>query len=187
VVDYSPGEGKAIIGLVDLMLKILKRAEELPPPDMFPENLEKVLAQIEEAIGPGAASRLRVFLGKIIRDTGLRPSTSAKQWIPFKRYCLYRAPQWDEPKPHRIAVLYLSRSGKDYGLSFPTASYYAQVVDFNVDRLLEELMDLGFWLMGKSQEPFIDLRMHNDQAFFDGLFDLIIRTADELEGTLQHE
>jgi uncharacterized protein (TIGR02391 family) len=186
VVGYSVAEGKAIIGLVDLMLKMLKRAGELPPPDMFPENLEKVLAQIEEVIGPGATSRLRVFLGKIIRDTGLRPSTSAKQWIPFKRYCLYKAAQWDEPKPHRIAVFYLTAPGKDYGLHFPMTSYYEQVVGFNVDRLLEELTDLGFWLTGKNQEPFIDLKMHNDQAFFDGLFDLIVRTVDELEGTLQH-
>ena len=41
-------------------------------------------------------------------------------------------------------------------------------------------------LTNKNQEPFIDLKMHNDQAFFDGLFDLIVRTVDELEGTLQH-
>ena len=58
LVGYSPAEGKAIIGFVNLLLKILKRAEELPPPDMFPENVEKALRKTEEVIGPGAASRL---------------------------------------------------------------------------------------------------------------------------------
>ena len=33
VVGYSAAEGRAILGLVDLLLRMLKRAEELPPPD----------------------------------------------------------------------------------------------------------------------------------------------------------
>ena len=57
VVGYSAAEGRAIIGLVDLLLKMLKRAGELPPADLFPENLETALARIEETTGPGAASR----------------------------------------------------------------------------------------------------------------------------------
>jgi len=186
VVGYSAAEGKAIIGLVDLMLKMLKRAEELPPPDLFPDNVEMALSRIEETIGPGAMSRLRMFLGKCLREVGLKPSPSAKQWIPFRRYSLYKPDHWEEPKPHSIGVFYLFATRSEYGLSFPT-DRYKRVVDFNVDRLVEEATELGFQLMGKNQELRIDLRMHNDQAFFDGLFNLVVQTANELEGTLQQE
>jgi uncharacterized protein (TIGR02391 family) len=184
IVGYSPAEGKAIIGLVDLMLKIVKRAEELPPPDIFPDNLEAALIKIEEAIGPGAASRLRVFLSQTYKDVGLRPSTSATQWIPFRRHCLYKATHWDEAKPHRIAVFYLLATGADYGLSFLTSYYYRHVVGFNVERLIEELTELGFWLRGKNQEPYTDFKIQNAQSFFDALLELVVRTVDELDGTL---
>jgi uncharacterized protein (TIGR02391 family) len=184
VVGYSPAEGKAIIGLVDLMLRILKRAEEMPPTDVFPENLEAALLKIEEGIGAGAASRLRVFLAKVHRDLGLRPSTSATNWIPFRRHCLYKPSNWEEPKPHRIAVFY-ALAGDESGLLFPTHYYYRNVVDFSVDRLVEEATDLGFWLSGKNQEPKVDLQKRNDESFFEGLYDLVVRTVDELDATLQ--
>jgi uncharacterized protein (TIGR02391 family) len=184
VVGYSAAEGKDIIGLVDLMLKMIERAKEVPPPDTFPDNLAAVLARSEEVIGPGATSRLRVFLGKSLRELGLAPSTSATQWIPFRRYAWYKSDEWEKPKAHRVAMFYLVATGKEYGLSFPTYYYYRLVVGFNVDRLTEELTDLGFRWKGKHQEPFIDVKTRNDQAFFDALFALVVRIADELEGTL---
>jgi uncharacterized protein (TIGR02391 family) len=187
VTGYSAAEGKAIIGLVDLMLKMLKRAEELPPPDLFPENVETALSKIEETIGPGATSRLRMFLGKCLKEIGLKPSASAKQWIAFRRYALYKPDHWDEPRSHSIAVFYLVATGPEYSLYFSTNYYYANVVGFNVDRLIEELTELGFRLRGKNQEPRVELRMHNDQIFFDELFNLVARTADELEETLQQK
>jgi uncharacterized protein (TIGR02391 family) len=187
VVGYSDAEGKDIIGLVDLMLKMLRRAEELPPPDMFPATLEGALDKLEEVIGPGATSRLRLFLAKSVREVGLTPDASAKQWIPFRRYCLYKFRHWEEPKPHPVAVFYLLATEKDYGLSFPTTLYFRNVVDFNLDQLMEELTELGFRLKGQKREPFIDLKTRNDQAFFAALYDLVVRTADELEGTLQQE
>ena len=94
LVGYSAAEGKAIIGLVDLMLTMLKRAEELPHPDLFPDYVETVLSKVEQKIGPGATSRLRVFLGRCMRDLGLKPATG-KQWIPFKRHALYQHGNWD--------------------------------------------------------------------------------------------
>lgn len=183
VVGYSAAEGKAIISLVDLMLKILKRAEELPPPGLFPDYVETALGKLEEALGPGAASRLRVFLGKCVEELGLRPG-AGKQWVPFKKYASYQPEQWDEPRAHLIAVFYLVVPGQGYSLHFST-SYYTNVVGFNVDRLVEELTELGFQPFGKNQEPRVDLRVHNNQAFFDALFDLIAQTAGELEATLQ--
>ena len=74
LVGYDAADGKAIIGLVNLMLKLLKRAAELPPSDLFPENVEKILSEIEQGIGPGATSRLRIFLGKSMK-AGLKPSS----------------------------------------------------------------------------------------------------------------
>lgn len=186
VVGYTAPEGKAIIGLVDLMLKMLKRVEELPPPDMFPDYVETALSKVEEKVGPGATSRLRMFLGKCVRELGLKPAI-AKQWIPFRKYALYHPDRWEESKPHSIAVFYLIATGRECSLHFPTSYYYVNVVGFNVDRLIEELTELGFHPVGKNQEPHIDIQMHNDQPFFDALFDLVVRVADELGETLQQE
>lgn len=81
VVGYSAAEGKAIIGLVDLMLKILKRAEELPPPGLFAEYVETALAKAEDSLGPGATSRLRMFLGKCLKELGLSTATDRKSVV----------------------------------------------------------------------------------------------------------
>jgi uncharacterized protein (TIGR02391 family) len=183
-VGYDASDGRAIMGLVNLMLGMLRRVDELPPPELFPENVENLLASFEGKGGPGAASRLRMFLGRCMR-IGLSPSASAKQWIPFKRYGLVKFPRWDEPRPHNFAVFYLVVDGSGHSLHFSTNYYYSNVVGFNVDRLIEELTEIGFRLVGKGQEPRVHLQMHNDQAFFDALLDSISRTVDELEATLQ--
>jgi len=187
VVGYSAAEGKAIIGLVDLMLKMLKRVEELPPPELFPDNVEMALGRIEETIGPGATNRLRVFLGKCLQEVGLKPSTSAKYWIPFRRYAFVKFDSWDKPKPHPIPLFYLAAEGPQRILQFPLGNYYAYVIGFDVDALVEELTGLGFRPAGKHRNPTIALRVRNDQAFFDALLDLVVRAADELEETLQQE
>jgi uncharacterized protein (TIGR02391 family) len=184
VVGYSAAEGKAVIGLVDLMLKVLKRAEELPAPGLFPDYVETALGKLEEPLGPGTAGRLRVFLGKCVEELGLQPG-AGKQWVPFKKHALYQPEQWDEPKPHPVAVFYLVVPGQGYSLHFSANQYYTNVVGFNVDRLIEELTELGFQPFGKNQEPRVDLRVHNNQAFFNALFDLVARTADELGETLR--
>jgi hypothetical protein len=167
------------------MLKMLKRAEELPPPDLFSENVEEALDKLEEKIGPGATSRLRTFLGKCITEVGLRSTESATQWIPFRRYCLYQPERWEEAKPHRIAVFYVVVAGSTYALYLPTDYYYSAVVGFDLDQLLEEATEIGFRLSGKNQEPYLDLRLHNEQEVFDAVFDLVVTTADQLEETLQ--
>ena len=186
VVGYTAAEGKAIIGLVDLMLKIVKRAEELPPPGLFPDPLETALAKIEAKIGPGATSRLRTFLGKCVTEVGLKPG-AGEQWVPFRKHALYHHKSWDQPKPHSIGVFYLISSKGRSAIHFSTRQYYSNVVGFNVDRLVEELAELNFYLVGKDQDPEVDLQAHNDQSFFDALFDVVIRVAEELGDTLQQE
>jgi uncharacterized protein (TIGR02391 family) len=180
IVSYSPADGKAIIGLVDLLLRILQRAEELPPPGAFPENIETLLETGEEEIGPGGSTRLRSFVGKCL-DLGLLPSKGATKSIPFRRYAHVKFDWWEAAKRHRIAVFYLRADN----ISFPINGFYMAVTSFDVDQMVEELTDLGFQPSGKNREPTIDLRTTNDQAFFDRLFDLVARTDQELEDSLQ--
>jgi len=186
VVGYSPAEGRAIIGLVDLMLKMLKRVEELPPPGAFPENVERALTEIEQAIGAGPAGRLRAFLAKCV-GMGLEPSTSAKYSIPFRRYAYVRFSWWDEAKPHPIPVFYLNSGGSTPSIQFPVYNYYVSVVGFDADPFIEELADLGFRPAGSNRNPTADLTRHNDQVFLDAVFDVVVRVAEGLEGTLHQE
>lgn len=185
VVDYDPDEGKAIISLVNLLLKILKRAEELPPPGLFTENLENALDSLEDSIGPGATSRLRVFLGKCRSELGMMLVSSAKQWIPFKKHALYKARNWDAAKAYPVAVFYLVNSGKRRTLHFPVNQYHSAVEEFNTDRLSEELLDLGFYPRGAHQEPNADLQVHNDKNFFDALYEIVSWVNDEFQSALK--
>lgn len=84
VVGYSAPEGKDIIGLVDLMLKLLNRAEELSSSEFIPEYVETALSKLEETLGPGASGRLRFFLDRCVKEARLKPA-KAKQWIPSRR------------------------------------------------------------------------------------------------------
>ncbi len=185
VVEYSAAEGKAIIGLVDLLLRLLKRADELPPPGLLPENVEMALGKMEEAIGPGAASRLHSFLGRCVSEVGLRTAPSATQSMPFRRHALYKPKRWDEPKSHPVAVFYLVVSGKRRDIYFPVNQYHIAVEGFDADRLSENLLDLGFYPRGRNQDPTVDLSVHNDRDFFDTLFDIVSWVADEFQESLK--
>jgi uncharacterized protein (TIGR02391 family) len=183
VVGYSAAEGKAIIGFVNLLLLILARAGELPPDDLFPGGLENALTRMEPSIGPGAMARLRVFLARTVRDAGLR-ITSAKQWIPFKQYCQYHALGWDKPKRYSVAVFYVVENGTRQALWFPVHQYYELIPDLNTDELQDELLAAGCTLLGKSQEPGVDLRFSNSQEFFDQLIVAVRHISDAFRDTL---
>lgn len=182
---YSAAEGKALLGLVHLMLGIVGRANELPSPQVLPENVKSALLRAEEIIGPSPASRLRVFLGKCMTAAGLRTTMSARNWLPFRRHALYKPPRWDRPRPHGIPVFYLVAPGPRIALHFSTSAYSQHVPGFRVEQLLDELQDLGSHPVGRLQEPRIDLQLHNDQAFFDAMLDVVLRVVRELEETLQ--
>lgn len=184
VVGYDGDEGKAIIGLVNLMLRLLDRAEELPPPGLLPENVEAAISEVEASVGPGAASRLRMFLGKCIK-IGVEPG-SAEGWIPFKAYGLVKYDRWEEPRSHSIPVFHLYPHSNGRGLAFVVQKYHAKVVGFDLENLTEELTELGFPTFGQRRDLRIDLRFANDQEFFTQLYELVARTSGELEETL-HE
>ena len=182
-VRYDAAEGKALVSLVNLLLSILKRVEDLPAPEMIPENVEAILAAVEQEIGPGGASRLLLFIGKCIK-AGILPYENSKQWIPFRRYALRLRDGWDEARAYHVAMFYLAQTASGHVLLFPITPYYSEVVGFNVTALTEELLELGFNLHDSRQGPQVDLKVKNDQRFFDDLFDLVQRTSDQLEATL---
>jgi uncharacterized protein (TIGR02391 family) len=186
VVGYDRVEGKSIIGLVNLLLKIVNRVGELPPPSTFPENLENSLSDIEKVVGAAATSRLRKFLGRCI-VSGIKPTVASKhwQWIPFKRYALLKYDHWDKPKVYQLTLFYLVVNEKDKSLWFPVNQYYSNAVDFDLDPIKRELRSIGFQLTGKYQDYRADLKIHNSANFFDQLFDILIQTSKELETRLE--
>jgi len=181
VVGYSAPEGKAIIGLVDLLLRLLNRAGEVPPPGLLPDNVENLLGQFEQKAGPAAASRFRSFLGKCV-TAGLKPSRKATAWIGYRKRAWVKFDWWEEPKSHNISMFYHGSRN----LSFPIRGYYSSAVGFDTEPLIERLLEIGFRPSGKDRDPAIDLHATNDQAFFDTLLDLVLWTSDELENTFEH-
>lgn len=184
-VGYSSSDGKEIVILVNLLLRILKRAEELPAPGFFPANLENALVIAENTIGASATSRLRVFLGNCMK-VGLQPTNSPKQWIPFRRQARFRAPGWTEYKPHRIAVFYLVADGSTAAIHFPVDYYLSKVYEFNVDMLDDQLSGLGFYTLGKKGELRADLKTLNSEKFFNSLRDVVDGVVVNLDESMRH-
>jgi len=185
-VGYDPSDGKEIVSLVNLLLRILKRAEELPAPGSFPSNLENALLIIEENIGASPASRLRAFLGNCLK-AGVQPLGSPKQWIPFQRHALYKADNWKEYKPHRIAVFYLVVAGSTIGIQFPIGYYYSKVNNFNTDRLDDQLSGMGFYPTGRNGDLQIDLKTYNSKSFFENLEEVVINAVVDIEETMREK
>ena len=183
VVGYDAADGKSIIALVNLLLNILKRAEALPPQGLLPKSIESLLDSSKD-IKPDAASRTLAFLGKCM-DMGLRPSYSAKNMIPFRRHALVKHDHWSNAKSVLAPMFYFSAAGtKRLFIEFPVHTHHVHLVEFDVEQLTDELTELGFQPTGKNRNLLIDLRMHNDQKFFDALFDLVKRTSEQLEEML---
>ncbi len=182
-VGYNSAEAKAILGFINLLLTFLDRVEELPPPGSFPESVERAVAAVEQKIGAAVASRLRVFLGKC-RRLGLEPKKGAKAWVPFRQRALSELEHWENPKPYPLSVFYVVIEETWQGIWFPVNQYYSRVIGFDLEQLSENLRDLGFLPSGRHRDFYIDLKEHNDEAFFDALFGLVEQTSEALEKTL---
>jgi uncharacterized protein (TIGR02391 family) len=184
-VGYDSSDGKEIVSLVNLLLRILKRAEALPPQDFFPANLENALRQIEEKIGGSATSRLRVFLGNCMKE-GIMPSNSSKQWIPFQRHAQFKADNWKEYKTHKIAMFYIVVAGSTEAIQFPINYYYSKVDGFNPDWLDDRLSALGFYVVGRNKDLQADLKTFNSENSFNNLYDLVTEVAANLDESIRH-
>jgi uncharacterized protein (TIGR02391 family) len=183
IMGYDNTEGKAIISLVNLLLIILRKVEDVPSPNFLPKNAEAIIIELEKTISTGAASRLRTFISKCIK-LGLEPGASAKQMIPFKRHAFMKYDTWDKPRPYPFALFYLVSGVKDQTLQFPVHLYYRLVVGFDLEELQKDLQNLGFRPVGQQKNYAVDLRLHNDQTFFEKLSELILKTRIHVDSTL---
>jgi len=182
LVGYTGAEGKAIIALVNLLLSMLRSIGNGPPPGSFPENVEALLIEIEEAIGPGATSRLRIFLRKCLKS-GLNPAKSAKAYVPFKRHGWIKYEHWSEPRSYKFPMFYLIAE-RTPRLQFPVNTYYSLLPGFDSEALKEELLELDFRPYGKRRDVEVELRARNDDHFFNNLAEVVQRTSDQLEELL---
>lgn len=188
VVNYTSTEGIAIIGLVNLLLGIIAQAEDVPAVGSFPENVEKRFSVYEGHIGPAAMGRLRTFYGRCVQ-AGLRLGTKQKYNIPLERHAYHKHTYWDRPKRHRVPVLYTSwmNSQNSPALTVPVEDYLAGVVGLDKDELLQTTLHLGFVPEGKTRNPKVCLKDHNDEVFFDDLWELITWLEEALDRSLEQE
>lgn len=183
IVGYSAAEARAIISLVDLILKQIDRLSLLPQPDALPANIEQTLQLVEQEIGGKATDQIRVLLKKCTNE-GLAISTSAKKWIPFRRQALILRNGWEKPKPHSLTVFYLYSNESDQGLWFPVNQYYKNVVGLNLDEIVKRLRGMGFQFFGTAQDFYLSLNTVRDKPFYDKLFETIRQTVKEIDTTL---
>lgn len=183
IVGYDRAEARAIINLVDLLLKRLDRLGAVPQPGTLPANIEHILLLIEKTANPKVSSLVRMFIGKCIKE-GLEVRQSAKQWVPLRKQALIKRPEWVTAKPHALTVLYLYTTEKEQALWFPVNQYYSHVVDLNTDQIKSRLRSLGFQTYGKSQDYYMYITSQKDKPFFDELFILVKQIIVELNVSL---
>ena len=184
VVGYDSADGKSIIGLVNLLLRLLARANDPSTASLVPQNVRSVLAEMEASLGMNPSSRLQGFALKCIKS-GVKPQASPKVNIPFRKHALVKYEHWRKPKPYPVTIFYLTNRKKEFGLRFPVNRYYSNIVGLETTWFKQELKTLGFQTAGRHQNYIINLQIRNDQPFFDKLFDTVIRLADEIEKRLQ--
>lgn len=61
------------------------------------------------------------------------------------------------------------------------------MIGLDVDQITDNLRNLGFIAQGKHQGFRLELKKHNDQSFFDALFEVVEQAAQEIEDTLTNQ
>lgn len=182
VVAYTAADGRAILGLVNLMLGMLERAGKPLPSELLPKNVVAGLEAAERTLGAASTHRLRLFLGECVQ-LGLTPSSSPKFWFPFKRYALVKYGHWPQPKRYSLPVLY---AGYNL-LQVPLNGYYSYVIGVDFEDVAKRLKDLGFQPHGKARELTVNLTTHNSTEFFKAMLDLLEEISELFEESLQQE
>ncbi|MBX3054968.1 MAG: TIGR02391 family protein [Anaerolineae bacterium] len=167
VTNYDASTGKAIMGLVNLLLLLLGDPTQWPPSTTFPESIEKAISLTEQMVNLAAAQRLRLFLSHCYQN-GLEPrSSKSTYWIPFKRETLQRMEQWDEARFHPLTLFYLYADEKKPGLYVPINQYYTRVVGLDIEPLGNTLKQVGFYTHGKYRDYQASFVEQNSQVFFE--------------------
>jgi uncharacterized protein (TIGR02391 family) len=163
VVGYSLDEARAVIHLVNLLLLILEQVRQAPA--------QQVPERVAQLLSPAAAERLRAFLANL-QDIGIGIG-QGKTWTPYRATLKYNQPSWEEPRPHQVAVLYLSVYAGKPVVIFNSAGL-SRVERLDVDQLETELVQAGCTRTAAKDTPirlFLDQR--NDQHAFDRLYEIL--------------
>lgn len=181
VANYDQSKGRAVIGLVNLLLILLK---EIQPPIVLPDNVENLLTEFnrDKAYGADIANKLRAFAIKCVQ-MGMVPQKVATQWIPFRRRVRVKYPHWTSAKVTYFPVFYIYVAPNEKGLRFSLNQYYAHVAGFDVESFRKALAGLGAQASGKNDDYIIDLRVPKSHDFFKKLIEQISRTNDDLAAT----
>jgi hypothetical protein len=96
-----------------------------------------------------------------------------KHWIPFKAWLLYHPPNWEKPKRHSLAVLYLTTSRQVPVLGFHMNALQ-RVPDLDVEGLSDQLLKAGCIRVPAKDIPIqLPLPEKNDQATLDRLYRIL--------------
>jgi uncharacterized protein (TIGR02391 family) len=184
IVGYEGAEARAIISLLDLILRQIKRFSDIPQLEKLPATIEQLMQYLEAKTDAKVANRVRLFASKCIRE-GFLIRATATQWIPFRKHALIQRENTAQPKAHAVVLFYITGTEKEQGLWFPVNQYYSPIVGLNLNPIKKALKELGFQPWGdKTQDYYASLLVHNSQEFLDQVFQLIRKVAADFEATL---
>lgn len=164
VAGYTLNDARSVVYLVNLLLSILEQMKQ-PLPPVIP-------AETAEALGPAATGRLQEFLGKL-EAMGVGKG-QGKAYTPYRGVLSYQADGWDEPRPHPVAIFYLTMDhAKRPALAFNTP-YLAKVPGLDQKELERALLGSGCVRAGTKPRPiWLYLDTHNDEATFDRIYKIV--------------
>jgi uncharacterized protein (TIGR02391 family) len=183
IVGYDRAEARAIISLVDLLLKRLDRLASMRQPARLHPAAQQALAAIAAANDAQVAARTRAFIGKCL-NLGYEIRLTGKQWIPFIKTALAKYDQWPAPRPHQVTAFYLYTSAKDQGLWFPVNQLHTHVVGCDIEQIKSKLKALEFKPTGKYKDYSVSFGQQNSQAFFDAVCELLASIAKAWDASL---
>jgi uncharacterized protein (TIGR02391 family) len=178
-VGHEADEAKSILGLVNLLLKILDGGGDTGVE--FTRNLELALGEVKKVLGSKVDLQLRRFLEKCVQ-AGLQVDPNAKQWIGFRKHAWVRLDHWPKPKQHPIPLFYLLGYYTQM-LAFPVRSSYRTVVGLNMNQIEQELIGMGLAVTSINAVPHhtANLKTQHDEQFLDTLFEGVKRISAAFE------
>lgn len=143
VAGYTLDDARSVIYLVNLLLSILEQMKQ-PLPPVLP-------AEIVKALGPAATGRLQKFLQKL-EAMGVGKG-KGKDLIPYRAVLNYQPSKRDTPRPHTVAIFYLTVDHeKRPALAF-NIPYLAKVPGLDEKELEGALLGSGCVHVGTKLRP----------------------------------
>jgi uncharacterized protein (TIGR02391 family) len=162
VAGYTLDEARAIVHLVNLLLMILEQVRQAP--------IQRVPKRIAQALAPAAVERFQHFLERL-QDIGIRQGEGPTS--PYKATLEYKWPTWEEARPDRVTIFYLTFSGGKPMLSF-NSKMLSNVVGLDIKQLETDLLQARCTRTAAKQTPIrLFLSEYDDQATFDRLYEIL--------------